>query len=48
MHGEGTWLYCNGDRYDGRFANGAAAGPGVYRQASGDEYTGALLRQPNL
>ena len=45
MHGEGAWLYGNGDRYDGRFANGAACGPGAYRQASGDEYVGASPRR---
>ena len=41
MHGKGTWLYSNGDRYDGDFSNGAASGMGTYRQASGDEYVGA-------
>ena len=36
MHGEGTYIFHNGDRYSGHFYKGKMQGYGEYRWADGD------------
>jgi hypothetical protein len=40
VHGHGTLLMPNGDRYDGQFVQGRRHGTGVYSFASGGQYRG--------
>jgi len=40
MHGEGTCLWTQGDKYCGQFVNGYREGVGIYTFASGNRYEG--------
>jgi hypothetical protein len=41
-HGRGVYVWDNGDRYDGRFANDRPDGIGKYHFANGDSYEGEV------
>jgi hypothetical protein len=41
-HGEGTYVWENGDRYQGHFANDRPDGRGRYQLANGDTYEGEV------
>ena len=41
-HGEGTYVWDNGDRYEGRFASDRPDGRGKYQFANGDSYEGEV------
>ena len=41
-HGEGTYVWENGDRYQGQFANDRPDGRGRYQFANGDAYEGEV------
>jgi hypothetical protein len=38
----GTYLYANGNKYEGSFRNGRRHGKGVFTFASGDRYEGTF------
>lgn len=40
MHGQGSALYHNGDKYEGAFVQGQRHGQGTYVWANGDKYVG--------
>lgn len=40
MHGEGTYVWADGTRHIGQWANGVRFGPGTYTAPNGDEYVG--------
>ncbi len=39
-HGQGTYIYANGNRYDGMYQDGRQQGRGVFTWANGDKYQG--------
>jgi len=41
-HGQGTYVWDNGDRYDGKFASDRPDGVGKYHFANGDSYEGEV------
>jgi hypothetical protein len=38
MNGRGIFVYSNGDKYEGEFANGEKHGKGAYFYSTGDMY----------
>jgi hypothetical protein len=42
QNGSGTFIYTNGDKYEGLFKNGIIDGQGTYTYVNGDYYTGEL------
>ena len=40
FHGQGSYLYPNGDRYEGQWKNGQNYGYGTYTWANGDKWVG--------
>lgn len=43
FHGNGTYIFNNGDKYTGEWKNGMIDGKGVYQYAGGAVYTGEWL-----
>ncbi|MDR0558795.1 MAG: PDZ domain-containing protein [Prevotellaceae bacterium] len=41
-HGQGTYFWNNGDKYEGQWLNGSRNGEGVFYWANGDKYEGSF------
>ena len=42
FHGQGTYLFSNGDKFQGNFVNGLIHGSGTYTSSGGDTITGKI------